>query len=151
MQTVAYDVLNNKVGVKEGSLNLAGHSEGSDDGLRLSSLVIVSRGEKLGAGENNSNPLQVGGVQVYPSMTEMNKKVRKQLSFYFSIYQGKAAEKNVPKITIELVRDGQLLGQIPGDAPAADANGRRQFIGALPLEQIPLGSYEMKITVSDGK
>ena len=152
IQTVAYDALNNKAGVKEGNLNLAGPSDGSDENLRLSSVVMVSRAEKLAAGENNSpNPLQVGGVQVYPLMAEIHKQGKKQLTFYFSIYQGKAAEKNVPKITIELLRDGQSLGQIPGDAPAADANGRRQFIGALPLEPIPLGSYEMKITVSDGK
>src|SRR6266498_77316 len=152
IQTVAYDALNNKAGVKEGPLDVAGSREGNEENLRLSSLIIVSRAEKLGAGEkNSSNPLQVGGVQVYPLMGEMHKQARKQLAFYFSIYQGKAAEKNVPKITIELLRDGQSLGQTPGDAPAADATGRRQFIGALPLEQIPIGNYEMKITVNDGK
>jgi hypothetical protein len=152
IQTVAYDALNNKAGVKEGSLDVAGSREGNVENLRLSSLIIVSRAEKLGAGEkNSSNSLQIGDVQVYPLMGDMHKQARKQLAFYFSIYQGKAAEKNVPKIIIELSRDGQSLGQTPGDAPAADATGRRQFIGALPLEQIPVGNYEMKITVNDGK
>jgi len=152
IQTVAYDALNKKAGVKEATLELVGTSEAKADNLRLSSLIIVSRAEKLGAGERNStNPLQVGAVQVYPLMGEMHKQARKQLAFYMSIYQGKETEKNVPKIIIELLRDGQSLGQTPGEAPAADATGRRQFIGALPLEQIPLGNYEMKITVSDGK
>lgn len=152
IQTVAYDALNNKAGVKEGRLDLAGSGEGSDENLRLSSLVILSRAEQLGAGEkNSSNPLQVGGMQVYPLMGAVHKQATKQLPFYFSVYQGKAAEKNVPKITIELSRDGQSLAQIPGEAPAADAAGRRQFIGALPVEQMPLGTYELKITVNDGK
>jgi VWFA-related protein len=158
VQTVAFDAMNNKAGVKEERLELAGTAEtggtgeGSDDNLRLSSLVILSRAEQLGAGEKNtSNPLQVGGMQVYPLMAEVHKAASKQLPFYFSVYQGKAAEKNVPEITIELSRDGHSLAQIPGEAPAADASGRRQFIGALPLEQMPLGTYDLKITVNDGK
>ena len=45
---------------------LAGPGEGSDENLRLSSVVMVGRAEKLTAGENNStNPLQVGEVQVF--------------------------------------------------------------------------------------
>ncbi len=155
IQTIAYDALSKKAGVKEERLDLdsaeTSASGAESDQLRLSSLVILSRAEQLAAGENNvSNPLQVGGMQVYPLMGEVHKQVMKQLPFYFSVYQ-RPSEKNVPKITIELSRDGHSLAQIPGEAPALDATGRRQFIGALPLDQMQPGVYEMKITENDGK
>ena len=158
VETVAYDALNNKAGVDEVRLDFAGvnGTNGAaienEEGLRLSSLVILSRAEQLAAGEQNaSNPLQVGGMQVYPLMGEVHKASSKQLPFYFSVYQPKTTVQTAPKITIELSRDGKTLAQIPGEAPAADATGRRQFIGALPLEQMPIGKYDLKILVSDGK
>jgi VWFA-related protein len=151
VQTIAYDGLTNKAGVKEGALDFAGSGEGSDDSLRISSLVLLGRAEKLSASDKGSaNPLQVGGLQVYPLLAEIHK-TKKQLTFFISIYQGKAAAQNVPKITIELSQNGRSLGAFPGETPPADATGRRQFIGALPLETLPPGSYQMKITVSDGK
>jgi hypothetical protein len=34
--------------------------------------------------------------------------------------------------------------------PAPDATGRIQYIAGLPLEQITVGAYELRITVNDG-
>jgi hypothetical protein len=39
---------------------------------------------------------------------------------------------------------------MPGELPATDASGRSQFVAGLPVEKLPAGSYELKITVSDG-
>jgi len=43
-----------------------------------------------------------------------------------------------------------LLAPMPGELPEADASGRIQYLAALPLEKIPAGSYELRVTVTDG-
>jgi hypothetical protein len=53
-------------------------------------------------------------------------------------------------LTIELLQRGTSLGVIPAQLPAADASGRIQYTGALPLETIPAGKYEMKVIVKSG-
>jgi hypothetical protein len=39
---------------------------------------------------------------------------------------------------------------MPGELPASDALGRSPFAAGLPIEKLPAGTYELKITVSDG-
>jgi hypothetical protein len=51
---------------------------------------------------------------------------------------------------IELAQQGRTLAQIPGELPPADATGRIQFAGGLPLESIAAGKYELKVIVTSG-
>ena len=84
---------------------------------------------------------------VNPYLGEPIQKTMKQVPFYFTVYvpTGSAAK---PKLTIELLREGRALAEIPGQLPDADSFGRSQFVAALPLDKIPAGTYELKITVS---
>ena len=84
---------------------------------------------------------------VSPFLGEPVPKSMKQVPFYFTVYlpTGTSAK---PKLLVELIREGRTLAQIPGELPDADALGRCQFVSGLPLEKIPAGSYELKITVT---
>ena len=58
--------------------------------------------------------------------------------------------KNAPKLAIEVLKSGQHLANIQAQLPPPDAAGLIQFASALPLDSFQPGSYELKITVSDG-
>jgi len=53
-------------------------------------------------------------------------------------------------VAIELWQGGRALAQIPAQLPAANESGRIQYAGALPLESIPAGSYELKVILKSG-
>jgi hypothetical protein len=57
----------------------------------------------------------------------------------------------LPKLSIELRQNGRSLARLPGELNAPDAAGRIQYLAALPLEKIPPGIYELKVTVESEK
>jgi len=91
----------------------------------------------------------VANMIVYPSLGEPTHKSHKQMAFFFTAYSTSGTTTG-PKLTIELRQQGRTLAQIPGEMPAPDAMGRIQYVAGLPLEQLPAGAYELKITLSEG-
>jgi hypothetical protein len=145
LETIAYDAPSGRASVRTTTLEVAATDEGK---LRLSDVVVLKRAEPAnGADENRSNPFHIGTMIVNPYLGEPIQRSIKQVPFYFTVYipSGTTAK---PKLTIELFREGRALAQIPGELPDMDASGRSQFVAALPLEKIPAGSYELKITIS---
>ena len=146
MQTVVYDAFGKKAGVHEETIE---SPMASDKELRLSSLVLIKRAERLNAQEQKEfHPFHVGELLAYPNLGEAVLKTKyKQLPFFFTVYVPKETN-SVPKLTIELIQQGRTLAQMPGELPPADPAGRIQFAGSLPLESIPAGAYELKVIVT---
>jgi VWFA-related protein len=117
-------------------------------GVRVSDLVIVGRTEKLAPGElSDDNMLAVGGVQLYPNLGEpLRKSVDRMLSFYVVILPNHTA----PTATLTLAQNGRTLATLPVTLDAADAGGRIQQVGQIPLASIPPGAYEVTFTVTGG-
>jgi hypothetical protein len=67
------------------------------------------------------------------------------MGFYFALYP--AAGGPAPEGSLELQRDGAAVAHLPMSLSAADASGRIQMVGRLPLDQIPPGSYELIVVV----
>jgi hypothetical protein len=85
-----------------------------------------------------------------PNLGEPISRSLKQVPFFFTVYVPSSVAK--PTLTIELSQGGRALAQIPGQLPESDPLGRIQFVAALPIEKIPAGTCELKITVSgEGK
>ena len=148
VETVVYDALGKKSGSREDTVEVPALG---DNDLRLSSVVVISRAERLSAAEQKeSNPLHVGELLAYPSMGEaLSKTTYKNLPFFFTVYVPKgSAEK--PSLTIELAQGGQALARMPAELPAPDSFGRIQYAGGIPLEKIPAGEYELRVTVKAG-
>jgi hypothetical protein len=117
--------------------------------LRVSSLVIVKRGEKVPENERrNDNPLLVKDVVLYPNLGDPVSKAAKELGFYFAVYP--AAGGPVPESTLQLLLNDSVVAQVPMPLPAADASGRIQQTGRLPLDQIAPGTYELRVVVKQG-
>ena len=84
---------------------------------------------------------------VHPNLGEPIQRSLKQVPFYFTVH-APAGGATKPKLTIELLTQGRSLAQMPGELPDSDATGRSQFVSGLPVEKIPPGSYELRITIS---
>ena len=44
----------------------------------------------------------------------------------------------------------RTLARLPAELSEPDAQGRYQYLAALPLENIPVGEYELKVTAAEG-
>ena len=149
VHTLAYDVVTARTSVSSSSVDVPTADETK---LRLSSVVIVNRVERLGASDQNlKNPLRFGEVLIYPNTGEpVRKSTSKQLALYFTAYPA-AGSTAAPKLAIEVLQDGKSVGQTSGNLPSADATGSIQYASALPLDGFQPGDYELRITVNDGR
>lgn len=149
VDTVAYDAATARVSACSSSIDVP-TADGTK--LRLSSVVIVNRVERLGASDQNlKNPLRFGEVLIYPNTGEpLRKSTSKQLALYFTAYPATGSTAT-PQLAIEVLQDGKSLGQTSGKLPSADATGSIQYANALPLDGFQPGDYELRITVDDGR
>lgn len=144
LETIAFDAPSGRASVRRGTLEIAETDPGK---LRLSDVTFLSRAEKVTVtDENRGNPFLVGTMIASPNLGEPISKTQKQVPFFFTVYIPAGTTK--PKLTIELDQGGRALAQIPGELRDGDATGRSQYFAALPLEQIPAGVYELKITIN---
>ena len=115
----------------------------------MSSLVLVKRGEKVPEKERRAdNPLLVKDVVVSPNLGEPVSKAAKEVGFYFAVYPAQGGP--APESVIELLQNGKPVAQLPMPLPAADATGRIQQVGRLPIDELPPGTYELRAIVKQG-
>ncbi|MEN3332618.1 MAG: hypothetical protein V7641_1983 [Blastocatellia bacterium] len=148
MEIAAYDAPSGKVSVHSDAFDVLPADSAK---LRLSSLVILKRADRLSAEEQKqANPFHYGELLIYPNLGEpIGKAAMKQLPFFFNVYVPQGT-KTAPKLMIEVLKGGQHLANIQAQLAAPDAAGLIQFASAIPLDSFQPGSYELKITVSDG-
>jgi hypothetical protein len=147
LEAVAYDAVAQKASVGTSTLEVPVPEA---QRLRVSSLVLISRTEQVEPAEDEKNPLFFGNVLVYPNMGEpYRKSASSALGFFFTAYPGDS--KSAPKAVVEVLRQGEVVGQATTPLEPPDAGGRIQHGGALPLQNFPPGPYELKVSVTDGK
>jgi VWFA-related protein len=146
MEAIVYDAPTGKSSVRIATVEVPKYDENT---LRVSSLVIVKRSEKLAEKDRRKDhPLLVGDALLHPNVGEPVSRAAKELGFYFVAYpakRGPAAES-----VIELMLNGKLVAQVPMPLPAPDASGRIQQVGRLPLDQIAPGTYQLRAVVKQG-
>ena len=149
VNTVAYDAATAGISAYSSSIDVPTADETK---LRLSSVVIINRVERLGASDQNlKSPLRFGEVLIYPNTGEpLRKSTSKQLALYFTTYPS-AGSTAAPRLAIDVLQNGKPLAHTAGSLPAADATGAIQYASALPLDALQPGDYELKITVNDGR
>lgn len=147
IEIAAYDAPSGKVSTRTDAFDVL-PSEATK--LRLSSLIILKRADRLSAEEQKQvNPFHYGELLIYPNLGEsISKAAMKQLPFFFNVYVPQGV-KTAPKMEIAVLQKGQKLARIQSELPAPDATGVIQFASALPLDSFQPGNYELQITVSD--
>jgi hypothetical protein len=118
-------------------------------GPALSSLCLVRRAEPLPKdAPSSSDPFRTGGVRIVPHLGgPVSKAASPNLSFFARIYPA-GAER--PQLTLELVREGKVVGLAEPEPPAPDARGRIDYVGSMPAAGLAPGAYEVRLTVVQG-
>lgn len=149
IEAVAHDAPSGKSSVRKTKLEIPGLDKTK---LRLSSLTLLKRADRLSADEQKKNhPLHFGEIVVYPNLGEpMRKSVAKQLAFFFTAWPAQGTTEKL-KLTVEVIQNGRSLAQVPAELPAADEQGRVKYASALPLDNFQPGSYELRVTVKGGQ
>lgn len=146
METAVHDAPSGKSSVRFATVEVARYDENT---LRMSSLVVVRRGETVPEKDRRAdNPMLVNGIALSPNLGDAISKTAKELTFYFAIYPAKQGRG--PDVTIELLQNGKAVAQLPMPVPPADAGGRVQQLGRLPIDQLAPGTYELRAIVKQG-
>lgn len=144
-EAIVHDAISGKASVRVSSLDVAPEAQAS---LRMGTPFIVRRAEAAGPGRDATNPLYFGDVLLYPNLGQpLSKAIDKELAFGFAAYDGKSGPLEA---TLQLLRSGQPVATVPLTLGAADASGRINQIGKLPLDPLEPGNYELRVTVSGG-
>ena len=61
-----------------------------------------------------------------------------------------ASRVETPKLTLDFVRDGKIVGRAQPPLPAPDASGRIAYVGGVPSGSFPPGAYEVRLTLTQG-
>jgi VWFA-related protein len=147
-EAVAYDALARTASTRVTHFEVP---KANPDGLRLSSLMVVGRAEKLTPEEQTGKPpLHYGEVMVYPNLgTPLRKSIAPVLGFFFSVYGLKSATGQ--RATLEILQGSKVMAKTATDLGAPDARGRSQNAGVLPLKTLAPGAYTLKVSVPDGQ
>jgi hypothetical protein len=147
IETVVRDALADKSSVRFTTVEVPATDPSR---LRLSSLVLVRRGEKVPAGERiTDSPLYVGDTLLYPDLAaSLKRSVDKELGFYLTVYVPDANAQQTA--TVDLIQNGAVLARLPLELEPPDAERRIRQVGRLPIDQLAAGSYELRVVVHQG-
>jgi VWFA-related protein len=146
METVVYDALAAKASVRYATVESRAVDASK---LRMSSLLLIERGEKVDSADSAQSPLLVGDMLLYPNLgTPLKRGVDKELGFFFTAYvpagQGNATA------TLELLQSAKPLARVPLALDKPDAHGRIQQVSRIPIESLQAGAYELRVVVHQG-
>jgi VWFA-related protein len=149
VESLVYDAVGEKGSGRVSTVTVPGSASPK---LRMSSVVVVSRTEqtpgraKPAAGEKTP-PFYYGDTLLYPNLGEpLTRGADGALSFYFVVYPvpGRCA----CTAHIALLRNGRPLAEADRTLTPAD-QARLQHVGQIPIGNLPAGTYELRITVTD--
>ena len=117
--------------------------------LRASSLILTRAAERIADKDRRTgNPLIVKDILVYPNLGEPVSKKSKEVGFFVTLYP--AAGAAPPRAVLQLLENGKPLAEHPLVLPAADAQGRIQQTGRVPIDQLAPGTYDLRVVVQQG-
>jgi VWFA-related protein len=96
------------------------------------------------------DPYQFQGGRITPALAAtLVKSKGAQMALFFTVYPDKAAAEPV-KAAVQYLKDGALAGQANLDLPVPDQQGRIPYVLSSPMETMPAGAYEIRVTVQQG-
>ena len=148
LEAVAFDARSGAAGAATSTLEVP---PSASDHLRASSLMVVGRAERLGAGESTAaRPLRYGDVLLYPNLGRaVRREADRALTFFVTAWP--ASPRSAIDARLEVVHDGRTVSAAPSTSLRADADGRIQFASSLTLDRFAPGAYELRLILSDGK
>ena len=147
METVVFDAPSGKSSVRFSTIEVPKNDPAK---LRMSSLILVKRAEKVPDKDRRAdNPLLVKDLVFYPNLGEPVSKSTKEVGFLLHRLSGQGWTERRNR-SLELMLNGKMVAQLPMTLSAADAAGRIQQVGRLPLDQLSPDTYELRAVVKQG-
>jgi VWFA-related protein len=142
---VAQDRGSNKTSVESRSINVL-----PAGACALSSISVIRRIEE--AGELAADdPFRVGQNRVVPNLDlPISVANNKALSVYLVIYVPPGTA-TAPKMALEFMQGDRLIARGTPALAAPDKDGRIQFVGTIPIENVKPGEYSVRALALQGK
>jgi VWFA-related protein len=146
LETAVIDREANKIGTKKASLVVAP----KQPGVSMSNVVLVRRYQPKATDMEPDEDFAFQGGRITPTLgNTITAGKGVMLALFFVVYPDPAiADK--PQLTVEYIRDGQVVGKGDVLLPAADASGRIPYVMSSSAEAMPPGSYEIRTVVKQG-
>jgi len=145
LEAVLMDRKGNKIGVKKNPLIVPD----SSNKLAISDVVVIRRTETIKDAQM-LDAFYFPGGKVIPTLNSTLKGgAGNILPFYFTVYPDPAA-KDAPKPTMGFYRNGEYLGSAEAPLPPTQKDGRIPYIANLPADKFTPGSYEIRLSVTQG-
>jgi VWFA-related protein len=146
---IAHDALTKKTSVRSSSLEVLA---GDETKPRLSSVALLKRAERLKPEEQKKDhPFHFGELLVYPNLGEpISKSQAKQVAFFVTAAPPKGSAPNM-QVTFAIAQNNRTIGRSTGPLPAPDEQGQIKYASTFSLADFQPGSYELRVTVSDGR
>jgi VWFA-related protein len=147
VETAVIDQESGKIAAKKAALVAPART----GGVALSSLSVVRSYQANVPGPDANDPFVYQGGRVTPALNPVIHTVPgAQLSIFFVVYPDpSSAEK--PQAIMEYVLDGKSIGRGEVPLPEPDANGRIPYVMSAPAENLPHGTYEIRLRVKQGQ
>jgi VWFA-related protein len=117
------------------------------DTLRVSSLVFVSEARPLPS-EAHDSPFAFGDKILVPAPSNVvSRSTTAAATYFLSLIPATGGE---PHASLDLLRNGGVIGSTPLTIAQRDSSGRIQQAGKLPIGQLAPGSYVARVTVTQG-
>ena len=144
VEGVVHDALGPRAGVVRMALEVS-----AETGLRVSSLVIVARSERLMSGElDPDNPLQVRDRLIYPNLGEpLHRRRTDTVAFYVTIVP---SGTEPVEARLHVLQAGKVVAELPVPVNAADASGRIQQVSQIPAGGLGTGDFQFRLVVKQG-
>jgi VWFA-related protein len=139
LETAAWDQQSGRMTVDHSRLSVPP----SRSPFGLSTLAVVKRAERVPKGALASDdPFRAGEARIIPWVTEAEVDAAREIGLFFVAYVP-AGETQAPQVTLELLRDAQVVGRAEPELPPPDAEGRIPYVVSLPGGRFSPGRYEV--------
>jgi Domain of unknown function (DUF4380) len=147
LESAGQDLLSARTGVRRVSFEVAPPSAG----LRMSSISVMQAAESLSKEQGGiDNPLEYMGHQLVPARRpQYVAGGLGELRFFVMLYPDASAKEPVD-LSLQLHRDGALVGRGPVKLPAAEAGQPIAYLGSFPLQTFAVGAYNVKLQARQG-
>jgi VWFA-related protein len=120
-------------------------------GLSMSSVSLIRKWRPKEPDAVADDPFVVGDKTVTPTLVpKVNKSISSSLPFYMVVYPDSTNPAPVA-LTMEFSRDSKAKRLATATLPAADAQGRIQYVANAPIEQFEPGNYAVRFVVQQGQ
>lgn len=146
LETAVADYEGNKAGAQRMSFNVPAPQKG----VSISDAALVRSFAKQATAMDPQDPFEYQGGKITPNLdTHLKAEKGAAMSLYVVVYPDPSiADK--PKLTLEYLQGGKVLGGGELPLPAPEKDGRIPYVASSPIENFPAGEYEARLTAQQG-